>query len=71
MKVEELFDFLNKHQIWEDLIIYVRDNDTNEIHNELLLTGETYGDWEWNNDWYEGQDYTIIGHIKVSKVTQI
>lgn len=70
MKDEEFIKYLEEHNIWKDLLVYIRDNDTQEINNELLLFGGIPGDWEWVNDWYEGQDYTIVGYIPISEIPQ-
>lgn len=72
---EVLMKYLEQRNIFENLIVFIQDteNDYDDNiniyeHNEILLTGETLGDWEWVNDWYEGQKYKILGFIEVNEL---
>lgn len=72
---EVLLKYLNQRNIWENLIVFIQDteedydgNINTYEHNEILLTGETLGDWEWVNDWYEGQEHKILGFIEVNEL---
>lgn len=72
---EALMKYLKQRNIFENLIVFIQDteedydgNINTYEHNEILLTGETLGDWEWVNDWYEGQEHKILGFIEVNEL---
>lgn len=68
MNEKEFFDYLEKNDICEDMIVFIEYSDAYGLHelNELLLY-ESFT-YIWWNDWDEGGNAKIIGFIPVRDV---
>lgn len=68
--IQQLYESLKQNNIYETVIVFIKNNDDNTIDKEIL-TFDCYEGYEWLNDWYEGQDFEILGYTKIDNIQQI
>lgn len=72
MSTEEFLIFISAYPLEDKLVLIKSRYDKDEdwvIHKEILTVNvnKPYH-YEWNVDWYEGQEYDIIGYIDIEDV---
>ena len=71
MKLEEMFEKLENHNIYTDYLVRIKYKydweEEYEAHNEIL---EAYnGKFVWLNDWNEGQtDVEVLGFVAIEDI---
>ena len=72
MTLDEFYKAIEK-EVYEDYIVCIKMKYTHEkeyyITNELYLFDDGEVKYEWQNDWWEGQqEVEVLGYIAVSNV---
>lgn len=67
----ELFKQIRDNNVSLDYIVVIYDILDNHTHFEVLTYELEYDLFTWSIDWYEGQEYTIIGYVPVDDLKLI
>lgn len=76
MNEQEFFEYLDNDEdfILGDILVLIKVDLTHEPYNIIEYLSLNYEDnkwyWEWEHDWYEGEEYQIIGWMYPDEVPE-
>lgn len=73
VKEYEFFTYLKEKDVHEDIVVFIKNIDDNTIDKVILFCeyGEGFWQYEWSYDWYEGQNFKILGYTIINNIEQM